>query len=357
MDIIEKYLRDLKLANRSENTLSTREYFLKKLDKIKPLQEWTREDIDKYLFEVLENKKQSTVEAAKTAFRSFYNQIGQPEKVAHIKIRQVEGCLNRDELLTVEDVDKLISATESPLYKALLAFLFESGARINEVLACRVYDVSDNDGRMFVTVHQTKWGKDKRRVVCLSSAQYIRNLITYLNLSKNDYLFKSSHRENHIDYTMVERTFRNLAKKAGITKPVNPHAFRHSCATNLVLQGYQDALIKKGLGWRQSSKAINRYQHIVDDDFINARLQKEGKIESQTVEPQSLKLAEPIQKVDDKTLLRRLAVENEELKKKAEETDTLKERLQKLEQSSTLLDEAAIQKMIEARLAELMKKG
>ncbi len=325
MDILEKYYKDLKVSGRSETTIRNQRYFLEKLNRLKPVLEWSKEDIDRYLFEVSEKAgSRSTVEFAKTTFRSFYKRMGQFEKIKHIEIKMIEGTLRRDDILSAQDVDKLISITESPLFKALFAILFESGARISEVLSCKVSDVLDKDGRMFLTVHQTKYGMDKRRVLCLSSAQYIRNLINYLNLSKEDYLFKSNRGDRPLDKSYVEKTFKKLGIKAGIEKPVNPHNFRHSCATNLVLQGYQDALIKKGLGWKQASRAINRYQHIVDDDFINARLEKEGQIESKENELPKLGLVEPIQKVDDKTLLRKLAVENEESKK---ENEALKEQL------------------------------
>ncbi len=63
-------------------------------------------------------------------------------------------------------------------------------------------------------------------------------------------------------------------------------------------------------------------------------------------------------KIEVKSLVgddaKKLSDENQELK---EQNKAMEERLKKLEQSAGILDEATIQKMIEKRLAELMKKG
>jgi integrase len=48
--------------------------------------------------------------------------------------------LNADEILDTDDVNKLLEATDSHYYKALIAVLFETGARIGELQALRVSD-------------------------------------------------------------------------------------------------------------------------------------------------------------------------------------------------------------------------
>ncbi len=347
MDVLEKYLKDLSVAGFSRNSIFYRQKFLERMNKIKKLDTWTKEDIDSYLYQISQTKARTTVENAKTSFVSFFKRTGQPEKVSHLKIKMVEGTLRREELLTLDDVYKLIDATDSVLYKALLIFLFESGARINEVLAVKVSDVHETDKGMIITAHQTKYGLDKRRVVCIHSASYIRNLLTYLNLGKGDYLFPSPKnlKRNHgqpvsLNSQSIPHIFKDIAKKAGIDKPVNPHAFRHACATNLVLQEYPESLIKKGLGWRPTSRAINRYTHVVDDDFINARLEKEGIVQPQEKPQQQIKLAEPIQLADEKTILRRLVVENQELQKRLVDAEGMHDKYDILQKQIDMMAKA-----------------
>jgi site-specific recombinase XerD len=40
-----------------------------------------------------------------------------------------------------------------------------------------------------------------------------------------------------------------IGKKAGITKKVNHHKFRHAQATDMVRRGYNEAIIRRKLGW------------------------------------------------------------------------------------------------------------
>ncbi|VVB90719.1 Tyrosine recombinase XerD [uncultured archaeon] len=363
MDVLQKYLKDLSVAGYSRNSIVYKQKFLEQMSRIKKIETWTKDDVDNYLYQISQTKARATVENAKTCFVSFFKRIGQPEKVSHLTIKMVEGTLRRDELLTYDDVIKLIDATDSVLYKALLIFLFESGARINEVLAVKVSDVMETDIGMVVHVHQTKYGVDKRRVICIYSASYIRNLLTYLNLGKGDYLFPSPKnlKRNHgqpvsLNSQFVPHLFREIAKKAGIEKPVNPHAFRHACATNLVLQEYPESLIKKGLGWKPTSRAINRYTHVVDDDFINARLEKEGVVQPHEKPQQQIKLAEPIQFSDDKTILRRLVVENQELQKKVADTEKLAADFEEMKKAFGLMRNTDGNYTFNAVLKELPQK-
>jgi integrase len=323
---IEKYVQYATVNKLSPETIRVREYFLKRMDKDKPIQDWSKDDIDIFLFELSKSKSQATVESAKAHFKAFYKFLGLNERTDHLKIKTIDCPLDRDDILTEAEVQALIDATASHLYKALIMLMFESGARISELLKIKVSDVKETNEGMFVPAYQTKRGKAKRTILCYYSAKYIRNLILYGSLSPHDYLFKSGYagKKTAITVGSVDEQLKVIAKEAGITKPVRCHAFRHACATNMILQNYNIAIIKKGLGWKPESRAINRYLHIVDDDVTRARLEKLGQLKPTIINEPALKLADEIQIADDKTLLRRLAVENQELHKLKEELELLK---------------------------------
>jgi len=54
-------------------------------------------------------------------------------------------------------------------------------------------------------------------------------------------------------YKSFANILKDLAKKAGIKKKVNPHNFRHSRATHLAGK-LPEAVMKEFFGWAQSSK-------------------------------------------------------------------------------------------------------
>lgn len=221
----------------------------------------------------------------------FFKWAEKEEIVNHIKIKKVKIQLRPDEIPTIEDVNLMIETTQSPMYKAAIALLFESGARISEILTIIVDEIEETDKGMIVPIHVTKTGKQDRKVLCIFSAQYIRNLKAYMGLKKEDRLFP-------VMRETVQKTVIKIAENAGIKKHITPHKFRHAQATDMVRRGYQETIIRNKSGWTQSSSMIARYQHIVDDDVINATLEKAG---GATIPQRSLtniKQAEQLKLVD-----------------------------------------------------------
>lgn len=320
--ILENYLRDISLNQYSAKTINARRYFLEKINRIKPLEKWTNEDIKDYLFEIQKTYKPSTVEHHKAQLLAFFNSIKKHDVVEGLEIKAVDNHLKREDILTYDDNMSMVNATNSPFYKALMMLLFDGGGRIMEVLECRGKDVIEKDGYMIVNLHQTKRGKQLREVVCIYAQPYIRNHINYAGIAPEDYLFPSPiNPDKHIHPSQVLRAFKKIAIKAGIKKKVNPHMWRHSWATNMCLQEYPEAMIKQGAGWTKSSRAIDRYVHLVKDDFTQARLRKEGKVltPSPEIPKHEIQIVEPIQPIDEKAQLKQLKIENMQMKKTLDE--------------------------------------
>jgi len=82
-----------------------------------------------------------------TAIKTFWKWLENtedtyPEKVRWIKpSRRSAACKLPEELLSKEDVERLVNAAVNPRDKALISILYESGCRIGEVLNMRVRNV------------------------------------------------------------------------------------------------------------------------------------------------------------------------------------------------------------------------
>jgi len=138
------------------------------------------------------------------------------------------------------DITAMIEATESPMYKALISFLFESGARITEALNVTFKDIQETDQGMIISIPVTKAGDKYRRSIYPISSGYIRNLIAYTNPGSNDRIFLIT--PGHVNHTL-----KKICKKIGIEKPITCHKFRHAQATDMVVRGYQESIIRKNL--------------------------------------------------------------------------------------------------------------
>ncbi|VVB85444.1 Tyrosine recombinase XerA [uncultured archaeon] len=312
--------------------------YLNPMNEFKPLDEWANGDAIKYILKLQKTSKPSTVEAAKIIMKVYFKWLQKPDVVANIKIKNIKNNLKREDILTIEDINKLIETTDSHMYKALIALLFESGGRIGEILKIKVKDIQETDKGMIVCVPQFKTGNDYRRSPCVFSAQYIRNYITYCALNKNDTLFDLSE-------VAVWRVLKKIGKNSGIEKPVSAHKFRHAQATDMVIRGYQESIIKKKLGWTGSSRMIERYTHVADDDVINTTLEKAtgavgGKPLTTLKQPEAVKITEY------SLQLSKLNEENEELRKRLEEGEKRMEKNQ-MELTGTILQMKTMMEFIQ----------
>jgi integrase/recombinase XerD len=311
---VSSYLNELKINGISKPTLEYYTSVLKDANSFKKLPNWNRDDVNSYFLSLNGKNKQSSIELKKIVIKKFVTWAGKNESVAHLKVKIQKNNLKREDLLTVEDIDKLIETTDSPLWKAIIAFLFESGCRIGEAVSIKVKDTQETDKGLIVNIPTTKTEAGYRRTLLVYSATYIRNHINYSALSKDDLLFG-------VGDEWVRIMLSRLAKKAGITKPVNPHKFRHSSATYACLKGYNEEIIRKKYGWSANSTVPSRYFHLIDEDVIDATLEKEGLDITKSRTFTNIKQAESLKIADASMQLSKLSEENEELKTENRDRD------------------------------------
>ena len=159
--------------------------------------------------------------------------------------------------------------------KVLIAILYESGARIGEILSLKIQNVSFNQygARLIVK------GKTGQRVIpIIWFANLLREFIEshpFKNNPENSLwvCIGPKNKNQILDYVNIKGIIRRWAKRAGIKKRVNPHIFRHSRATYLA-KYLTEAQMKEYFGWMQSSKMASIYVHLsgrdVDESLLKA---------------------------------------------------------------------------------------
>lgn len=277
----------------------------------KPVSTWKKDDPIKYIVYMRDKGyKQSYIEMTKSLIKRYFIWAEKESYVKDIIVKFPKISLKASDILTPDDINKLIEAATLPRDKALIAALFESGARISELIAIKVKDLQETPQGLKVLIPGTKTGEEYRPCLLINSAQYLRNHVIYPPLKGEDLVF------NFTKQT-AGRIMKNAASKAGIDKPVSCHKLRHGQATYMVRKGYQESIIRAKLGWTGDSKMVARYVHIDGDDIINATMEKEGN--SQTIIPKELikpiTPGTPIAIADPSLEFNRLHTENAELKK------------------------------------------
>ena len=171
------------------------------------------------------------------------------------------------EVLTVEEIDTIISTVdmskkEGQRNRAILETLYSCGLRVSELCNLKLSELYLEEG--FFKVE----GKGSKQRLVPISPRAIKEIKYWLldrNLGKikkgfEDYVFLARW-GNSISRIMVFHLIKELAEKAGITKNISPHTFRHSFATHLLEGGANLRAIQCMLG-HESIATTEIYTHI-----------------------------------------------------------------------------------------------
>ena len=212
----------------------------------------------------------------------YFTKDGFPDIVAWIRpsVKRKDLCrIRASDLLTPQELDKLLNAASNPRDRAIIALTYELGGRIGEIGNLRTGDV-ERDQYSFSIDLDGKTGRRHVRVVL-----YASHLATWLNLhpAKDDpaaplwpCLYKQG-KLRPIYYPRLAAIIRGAAKRAGIKKRVFPHLFRYSRATHLLASGHlNEAQAKVYFGWVPDSKMLSTYAHLVTRDANDAILRMYG---------------------------------------------------------------------------------
>jgi integrase/recombinase XerD len=230
-------------------------HFGKSPDKLGP------EHVRSYQAYLLKERKLSpgTVEHHVSALRFFYIRTLRRhqfrEFLPYPKVRR-----KLPNILSLEEVARLIDASSSLFQRTLLMVLYGTGMRRAEVARLKIGDIDSQ--RMIIHVVNGKGGKD--RDLPLSPA-LLETLRAYWRwLKPRTYLFPSRmHRdcEQPITDKIVWRSCAEARKRAGIRKRVSPHLIRHSWATHLLEAGTDLRTIQLLLG-HEDLEVTARYLHL-----------------------------------------------------------------------------------------------
>ena len=261
----EGYLDKLQQKRYSENTI--RNYTSYMRDFVgsfagRELENITIVEINEYILKLVNEDKISASQQNLriNAIKFYYEKVlGRTKQ--RIDIPRPKKTKKLPDVLSKEEVFRMIRLTKNTKHKSILMILYSCGLRRGEVCRLEVADVDSERG--MIKIREGKGKKD--RYVPLSK-NILSTLRKYFKEMKPDkWLFEGS-RKGPYSPQSVERVVKNAAERAGIRKNVYPHILRHSFATHYLEQGTDLRYIQEWLG-HSSSKTTEIYTHVTNTDM------------------------------------------------------------------------------------------
>lgn len=210
----------------------------------------SREDLNTYFTQMVHSRSWSTVKVERNGLQFFYQHVLNKtwEWLNIVKPPQVKTL---PDLLTAEEITRLINTTREARYQTYLLTVYSMGLRLSEALALRVGDIDAQ--RMKVHVRQGKGRKD--RFVTLPQAT-LHALRRYWSTHRHPTLLFPAGKtvaERHaacepMSRFSVQKAFRAIAQRCRFHKSVSIHTLRHSYGAHLLELGISLRAIQHELG-------------------------------------------------------------------------------------------------------------
>lgn len=224
----------------------------------KPLAEATPEDVRRFQLHLIEDRRVgwSSFNQAVCGLRFLYSvTLPKPWPVAMIPFGKRPRRL--PVVLSMEEVEALLSCTRNLKHRTFLTTLYAAGLRLSEAARLTIPDV-DSD-RMQLRIVAGKGGKT--RMVPLSP-RLLDQLRSYWKEYRPDrYLFPGKSADRPYAATSIQKAIKVSATRAKIRKAVTPHTLRHSFATGLLEGGVDLLSISRLLGHASFSTTMV-YLHV-----------------------------------------------------------------------------------------------
>jgi integrase/ribosomal protein L40E len=225
-----------------------------------------------------------TVEDYKQAIRKYYKwKLSDREfqkRVQWIKVRgnSVNRLKKSEEMVTVEEMHKLVENCISVRDKALFSLLYDSGCRVGEILTLRIRDLQNDQWGTVLHVS----GKTGERMVRIvgDSVPYLREWVQQHPKANNpdSMVFVSTSAQAYsepMNYPEMARALNRAKRRAGITRRIHPHLFRHTRASILASR-VAEAPLESQMGWIHGSRQTRTYVHLSAKDQDMAILKAYG---------------------------------------------------------------------------------
>ena len=185
----------------------------------------------------------------------FHVTLKQPVTTFVIPARKAPAKL--PEILSREEVDRILASCLNIKHRALLTATYAAGLRASETCALQVSDIDSE--RMMLRVDSGKGGKDR---YTLLSPRLLDTLRLYWRATRPGcLLFPKADGKRPIDVSQIQKIYYAAKRRAGVVKQGGIHSLRHAFATHLLEAGVDIHTIAQLMG-HDNISTTTRYLHL-----------------------------------------------------------------------------------------------
>jgi integrase/recombinase XerD len=256
-EAMQNAMTELKIRGFSPLTARNYGFFIKKFfSRIdKSPDEMNEQDVKLYLSEMFDTKSKNTIMLAAASLKFLYTEV---LKKTFEDIRMPKKDKKLPEVLSREEVAKLIDSTDTLKSRLIVSLLYSSGLRVSELVNLKTSDISLDQRSGWV-----RKGKGSKDRIFFVSEQLADDLKAYLQGREHNFIFS---KDKPLTTRNIQKIIQGTRKRAGMTKKITPHTLRHSFATHLLDNGTDIRLIQSMLG-HSSLSTTQVYTHISSEQL------------------------------------------------------------------------------------------
>ena len=273
MEELNKLNTELKLRGFSPLTVRNYTFFVNKfLEKTKKdVKDLNVDDVKAYLSEMFNSKSKNTIMLAAASLKFFFQAVLKKD-FGSIPLPKKDRKL--PEVLSREEVRKLIEATDTLKSRLIISMLYSTGLRVSELVNLKVDDLNLKEKTGWV--RKGKGSKDRLLIMSETLCQEIND---YINLKKGNKVYVFSF-DKPLTTRNIQKILQGAKKRAGITRKATPHSLRHSFATHLLENGTDIRTIQAILG-HSSLSTTQVYTHVSSEQLKKVKNPLDNLFESE----------------------------------------------------------------------------
>jgi integrase/recombinase XerD len=287
--LVMDFLKSYKRKGNRKSTLATNcaifsqilsRYYKKDLDMM------TEDDFDSIL-DSLEREKLTDYNYRKT-IKKFFRWLTNddvPKWVKDIRMPQTKTPVQPQDLLTKDEVDRLLNACDSPREKAMIAIALDSALRVGALGTLKIRSVVQNKSGAVLYISPTSRNiksSQPKPIPITWSVGYLNKWLDVHPLKDNPDapLWVNLHgktRNQIMTYKIIRQSLLKVAKAAGLKRRVFYHLFKHQKVTDMMLNGFSDQEINYQAGWAKgSTRMLDVYGNFKDIDMVKSIFERQG---------------------------------------------------------------------------------